>query len=158
MPAYYEIGQPITTNAAAATLSSGPHLTLKTGTNVRAHIMGLYAGSRGATAGGGFLRAHTLATATSSSGTAVTPAKRNPNSAAATTSAMSSQTGPGTTRTHRILAAFAQTGGQGGWVAPEPDAAVQLLAGGGANGNLDVDSIANGASQLVDMLIEFAEL
>jgi hypothetical protein len=157
MPAYYDVALPITTNAVAATLSSGPHLTLRTGTAVRARIQGLYVSARASTAGGGIARLHTLATATSSSGTTVTPAKRNPNWAAATTSALSSQTGPGSTRTQRVSVGFAQTGGQGGWVAWEPDAAIALNSGGGANGNADFDSIANAAAILADMTAEFAE-
>jgi hypothetical protein len=53
---------------------------------------------------------------------------------------------------------FAQTGGQGGWVALEPDHAITLLGGtAGTNTNLEIGSLAVGTSQLVDITNEFNE-
>ena len=158
MPAYYDVALPITTNGSTNTQSTGPHLTLRTGTNIDAEIRGVFVAARGTgTAGSGAIRVMTYATATSSSGTTVTPAKRNPNFAAATTSALSSQTGPGSTPTTRFQIGFSQTGGSNGWVPYEPDAALVLLAGGGANGNADVNSITTSASITCDLAVEFCE-
>lgn len=157
MPMYYDVSIPITTATTAANQSSGPHLTVKSGTAVNAKIMQVMAAARGSSAGGGILRAHTLSTATSSSGTTLTPNKRNPNSPSATSSALSSQTGPGSTPAQRIGIGFAVTGSPSGWVAIEPDSAIKLTAGGGANGNIDFNSIAAVASVVADLSVEFAE-
>lgn len=157
-PFYYDVSLPITTNAGAGTQSSGPHITLRTVSNQTvAMVKGCYVGARSGTAGGGEIRAMTLGTATSSSGTTTSPAKRHPNSPAALTSCLSSQTGPGATPATRFSIGFAQTGGMGGWVAIEPDAAIMLLPNGGANGNLDINSISNAASVAADLTVEFSE-
>lgn len=158
MPSYYDTSYPFTTNASGATQSSGPHLTLRTAANQTVcMVKGIYAGARSSTAGGGVLRVMTLGTATSSSGSTVVAAKRHANSASASTSALSSQTGPGSAPTSRLSVGFAQTGGMGGWVAIEPDAAIMLLPNGGANGNMDVNSYANSASIVADLTVEFSE-
>jgi hypothetical protein len=103
------------------------------------------------------MRVITAGTAQSSSGSSFTPSKRNPNSAAATTSAMTGTT-CSQANTERTAIGFAQTGGMGGWVAIEPDAAIYLQGGGGANGNAEFTTIANASSVTFDFTIEFAEL
>lgn len=156
MPAYYDASLASTTSGTGGSQATACALKLLSGTSVSAALKGCYAAARGGTAGGGILRAIAAATAQSSSGSTFTLAKRNPNSAAATTSAMSATT-CSQTATERFAVGFAQTGGMGGWVAIEPDAAVILLAGGGANGNMEFSPIANAASVTYDVTVELSE-
>lgn len=157
MPQYYDIVTSITTNSAAATISSAPHVRMLTGSAVSAALKGIYAGARSSTAGGGLIKLFTAGTAMSSMGTGYTPTKRNPGFATAITSAATATTCTGATSTLRLSVGFAQTGGMGGWVAIEPDASVLLQPGGGANGNAEFGSIANSASVVADLTIEFSE-
>jgi hypothetical protein len=157
MPAYYDVTFAATTNSAVNTQSTQTHIRLLTGTGLNAFIKGGYAAARSGTAGGGQLRCITAATAMSSQGTGATPTKRNPNTAAATSSAATATTCQGATTIVRWSVGFAQTGGMGGWVAIEPDASVQLNAAGGANGNAEFSTLANGASIPVDLTVEFSE-
>ena len=157
MPAYYDIITSVTTNSAAGTISSAPHLRMLTGTAVSAALKGIYAGARSSTAGGGLIKVFTAGTAMSSMGTGYTPTKRNPGQAAAVTSAATATTCTGATSTLRMSVGFAQTGGMGGWVAIEPDAAILLQPGGSAGGNVEFGSIANSASVLADLSVEFSE-
>ena len=153
-PFFYEIQKSITSNGSANTESD--HLRLLTAANQEtAKIVGLYAGARHGTAGGAQMRFKTFSTA-STTGTATTPAKRHPSNPAAATTAFTSPTA-GSGPTVRLAVGLAQTGGTGGWVALEPNAALSLLANGGANGNGDVFSIANGTSVAIDYTLEFSE-
>lgn len=157
MPFYYDVSIPITTNSGAGTLSTQAHITLRTVANQQvAMVKGCYANARSGTAGGGQIRGLTLGTP-SSSGTTTVPNKRHPNAPAALTSCLTSGGSPGSAPNTRFSLGFAQTGGMGGWVAIEPDASVMLLPNVGANGNLDVMSIANAASIAVDLTLEFSE-
>lgn len=156
-PMYYDVYFGATTNSTINTQSSSPHIRLLSGTAVDALVKGLYVAGRSGTAGGGQVRMITAATAFSSMGTGYTPIKRNPNFAAAITSAATATTCSGNTTSVRASIGFAQTGGMGGWVAIEPDASIRLLSGGGANGNLEVSSLANAASIPVDITLEFSE-
>ncbi len=156
MPAYYEISTNSTTSGTAGSQATASALKLLTGTGVACDVKGIYAAARGGTAGGGIFRMITAGTAQSSSGSTATPAKRNPNNATATTSAMTATT-CSQTATERTAIGFAQTGGMGGWVAIEPDAAIRLLGGGGANGNAEFSPIANAASVTYDFTVEFSE-
>jgi hypothetical protein len=154
MPFFYDINQSVTSNGSANTETN--HLRLLTVANQEtAKIVGLYGAARHGTAGGAQLRFKTWATA-STSGSAATPAKRHPSYPAASTTAFTAPTS-GTTATVRLTVGLAQTGGTGGWVALEPSAALTLLPNGGANGNGDVFSIANGTSVAIDYTLELSE-
>lgn len=157
MPAYFDVAASLTSGSSAGSATSGG-IRLLTGTAVAAVVKGIYAGSRSTTAGGGQHRVITAATALSSMGTGITPSKRNPNTpyAAATTSAASGAT-HANSATLRLSVGSAQTGGMGGWVAIEPDAAIRLLAGGGANGNLETVAFYSSASVAYDITVEFDE-
>lgn len=157
MPAYFDISTSFTANSAAGTQSTQAHIRLLTGSNVPALVKGCYVGARSGTAGGGQVRIITAGTAMSSQGTGFTPTKRNPNSQAATTSAATATTCQGATTTVRTSIGVAQTGGMGGWVAIEPDAAILLISGGGANGNAEIASVFNAASIVFDLTAEFSE-
>ena len=52
---------------------------------------------------------------------------------------------------------FAQTGGQGGWVALERDNCFTLAPNGGANGNVTLDSFTATASQLLQVQVQYLE-
>lgn len=154
MPFFYDLNQSVTSNGSANTETN--HMRLLTVANQEtAKIVGLYGAARHGTAGGAQLRVKTWATA-SSAGSAATPAKRHPSFPAASTTAFTAPTS-GTTPTVRLTVGLAQTGGTGGWVALEPSAALTLLPNGGANGNADVFSIANGTSVAVDFTLELSE-
>ena len=158
MPAYFDVSASLTSGTSAGSATSGG-IRLLTGTAVQALVKGIYVGTRSGTAGGGQHRVITAATALSSAGsTGITPSKRNPNTpyAAATTSAASGHT-HANSATLRLSVGTAQTGGMGGWVAIEPDAAITLLAGGGANGNLETVAFYNAASMAYDITVEFNE-
>lgn len=157
MPMYYDIVTNITTNASGGSVSTSPHVRMLTGTGVSAAIKGVYAGARSSTAGGGLIQLFIAGTAMSSMGTTYTPNKKNPQQPAALTSAATATTCTGATSTKRLSVGFAQTGGMGGWVAIEPDAAILLQPGGSAAGNLEFESLANAASVLADLTIEFSE-
>jgi hypothetical protein len=128
VPYYYSIsktpgtpGTACTTNGGANTLST--HFRFATVANqMVARIMGLFAASRFGTAGGAALylvRPGTIG----SGGTANTPAsKKGTLNRAADTTAFDDATAitPGATPIQQQAVGFAQTGGQGGWVALEP--------------------------------------
>jgi len=156
-PQYYDVFFSATTNSAAGSQSTSPHIRLLSGSNVSTAVKGLYAAGKSGTAGGGQIRMITAATAFSSMGTGYTPTKRNPGYTAALTSAATATTCTGNTTTVRASVGWAQTGGMGGWVAIEPDAAVILTQGGGANGNMEISSLSNAASINVDLTVEFSE-
>lgn len=154
MPFYYDVARSVTTNGT--TLTETDHLRILTVANQEmARVTALYGSCRFGTAGGATLRLATYGTA-STSGSAATPAPRNPNSPAAQTTAF---TGPtvGTTQTIRATVGLAQTGGQGGWVATEVDNAIALKPNGGATGNADMLSLAVGVSVPVDYTLEMQE-
>ena len=156
MPMYYDVSQ----RAITAGTSETVQINFLTGTSKpTCSITGVFANSVGSTAGGCVFTGSTFATAGTSSGTAVTPGKRNPNNAAAQVVAnvAAITTTGSSTRTVRIVVGFAQTGGQGGWVAVTPDTALQLVAGGGTNGYAEFASLANAASQTYNYTIEFYE-
>lgn len=82
----------------------------------------------------------------SSSGSSITPAPRNSDYPSATLTAF---TGPtiGTTANIQLTIGM-MSSGVGGWVQPDPDAAIFLVNGGGANGNLDLLSQTEGTVAL----------
>lgn len=156
MPMYYDLTVSATTSSSAGSQATSSPAKLLTGTAVTAQVKGIYAAARMSTAGGGIVRAITAGTAQSSSGSTFTLSKRNSNFPAATTSAMTATT-CSQTATLRVGVGFAQTGGMGGWVAIEPDAAIQLVSGGSANGNIEFGHIANTASVTYDLAVELSE-
>jgi len=156
MPCYYDVVRETTTNGSANTRS--PHLLFLTGANIRAKIVGLYGSCQSGTAGGATLFGETASTA-GSGGTTYTAGPRNALYPAATTVVTTDATTitTGTTLKSRCFAGLAQTGGMGGWVALEPDHAILLRPSGGANGNFEVASKANGTSITVRAQVEFSE-
>lgn len=157
---YYDLERAITTNGTTQTLST--HLRLLTAAAAAGispgWITALFPKARHGTAGGATARIITAATA-GTGGTGQTPQPRHPDNPASDMTAFNdvSAITPGGTPTVRASAGFAQTGGQGAWVANERDAAITLKQGAGATGNAEVASIAIGVSVLGDLTLEFAE-
>ena len=159
MPFYYNITRSATTNGTGNTCST--HIYVLTAANqANAAIVQIMASVRNSTtAGSGFLSVAKTATAPGGGG-AQTPQKANANNPAAQTtvfddSSAINTSGGATTRLFSI--GFAQTGGQGGWVALERDNAFTLLANGGANGNAKFDSFTATASQALEISSQFLE-
>src|SRR5262245_10755800 len=152
MPFYYDLTFSATTAGSGNTLAT--HLGFRTVANqLTARILGLYAAPKMTVAGGGCLlvsRHPSINTA----GTAISAPnginKRHPDAPPAGTTVFTSPTTGGTPSV-QLKVGFAQTGGQGGWVALEPDHAFSMKANGGANGNAEIGSLAAGNSQLVDI-------
>ena len=157
MPFYYDVNRSVTTNATANT-ETGPETAVRTGTGVQMAMMAFYGSSKspsGTSLAGVMYRVKTFATA-NTVGTAITAGKRNANSPTAVTGWFSGAT-TGTTATVRMTIGMSAPGGAGGWMAVEPDAALQLQSGGGANGNLEVFHIAGIASIVTDYTVDFAD-
>lgn len=157
MPFYFDTVRATTTNGT--TLTESPHLLGLTAANQRvASLRGLYGTARSGTAGGASLRVKTAGTA-GTGGTSQTPAKRESGQPAAGLVVTNDATTitPGMTLTVRLAVGLAQTGGNGGWVALEPAAALSLMPNAGANGNMEIYSIAVGTSVPIDVTMEHAE-
>jgi hypothetical protein len=143
MPIYYDFAKDCTSNAA--TLTSTTHFRFLTIANQPTMSLSLlFGGCYGATAGGGVLRLIIPGTP-GSGGTPQTPGKKRPISPNASTTLFNDTTGitPGAGAVMRFLVGLAQTGGMGGYAPAEPDAAIMLLANGGANGNMEIASLFN---------------
>jgi len=157
---YYDLERAIVTHGTTQTLLT--HLRLLTAAAAAGispgWITALFAKARHGTAGGATARLITAATA-GTGGTAQTPQPRHPDNPAADMTAFNDATAitPGGTPTVRASAGFAQTGGQGAWVANERDAAITLKQGAGAAGNAEVATIAFGTSIPGDLTLEFSE-
>lgn len=160
MPMYYDLSSSFTGSGAGVT-STQDHYRIVTNATVPAQIKGLYAAARMSTAGGGFaILWHGTAT-TSAGGTTITARPRNAAFASAVSCTLTTLgcASAQATANKRVTVGFAQTGGMGGWVAIEPDAAVICSAGAGgvANAYAQVASFCNLASVSMDLTVEFSE-
>ena len=159
MPFYYNFSRSATTNGTGNTCSA--HVRLITVANQQnCVVVQLMAAVRNSTtAGSGFLSVATLAADSTGGMTSITPAKANPLSQAASTTAFTdaTSTAKGSAVTRLFSIGFAQTGGQGGWVALERDNGQTLNPNGGANGNLSLESFTATASQLLEVSGQFLE-
>lgn len=159
MPAYYTVNRSATTNSGANTCT--PHVRIVTAANQQnCSIVQIMASVRNSTtAGSGRLGVGRQTTVTTAGGAAFTPVAMNPASAAAATtafvdsSAFNSEVGTA----YNFSVGFAQTGGQGGWVALERDNGVILAPNGGANGNVTLNSFTATASQALEVSAQFIE-
>lgn len=161
MPYYYTCTRSATTNGTGNTCST--HFRFLTAANAQnATFVQILASIRNSiTAGSGFLSvAKKSAAATLGGGGAYTPLKANNNSPAAALTAADDSSAFTTefAATTRLFAiGYAQTGGQGGWVALERDNGLTLLANAGANGNALLDSFTATASQALEVSAQFIE-
>lgn len=153
----------LTTAAVMYTTSATPgnlvdHLRFATGAAKTAAINACYLTGRGGglTAISGIsVRFIRLATA-STGGTAASIRPRDPLNPAATLTAFSGPT-IGSGAVSLQVAFGCGAAGPGGWVAPNPDSMIDLSAGGGANGNLDMISGSQTASLGFDAVVEHME-
>lgn len=159
MPFYYDVNRITATAASGGTEAN--HIGAKTVANQETvGISGLYVSGRGGTAGGATVRLKHNTGTVYGGGTAQTPAPRNlRGSPAAQLSVVNDATSitPGTTLVQRISIGFAQTGGMGGWVATEPTAKVQMMPNTTNPVDVEVTSIANGATLPIEITMEFGE-
>jgi hypothetical protein len=157
MPLYFDVTRTTTTHGT--TLTELAHLRFATVAAVAARLVALYGSLRSSVAGGGTLRVKKAGTI-GTGGTANTPGSRQGVPAVASTTAFddtSAITG-GTSPKVRLSVGMAQTGGNGGWISPfDPDGSIGMAAGGVANGNLEVFSLAVGTSVPLDVTAELAE-
>lgn len=158
MPFYYDLSRAHTTNGTANTESQVMWGTTIANQQV-AQIAGLYAAPRFLTAGGGQLRLKSNTGTVASGGTAQTPEPRNKLSRAADSAWKNDATTitPGTTLVVRISVGFAQAGGMGGWVAPEPAARIQMMPNATNPVDVEVTSLAASISVPIDASLELIE-
>ncbi len=145
--------QGATSNGSAATETD--HMRFLTGSTRQCMLAQLVVSARNATVGGGTLRLRRYSTP-STSGTAITPAPKDPGSQAAVTTAFTLPT-VGATATQQGSYGLSQTGAQLLFGAAEMNDTWVLQAGGGANGNIDFVSIMNGTSVPFDLTTEHLE-
>ena len=162
MPAYYNATRATTTNASANTCST--HLQARTVTNQpTARIVSVTAAGRptNSTAGAAEVRIGRL-DSQGSGGTALTLNCTRWGSPVPKLTLFSDASGFGTTggaTTYFQAIGFAQTGGQNGWVALEPDDAIHLYNSTTeqTSGNALVDSFATATSAGVVISIRVNE-
>ena len=157
---FYDMNRAITTNGSANTEST--HLWGKTVANQETvQIVGIYAASRFATAGGGQIRLKDNTGSTASGGTTTTSVVPKNRRAAPTVQSVWANDGtaitPGATLTVRLTVGFAQTGGMGGYVPIVPGAAIQMMPN--ATNPVDVEFVSNAATASVtaDLTVDIAE-
>lgn len=159
MPFYYDVNYAFTTNGTLNTEST--HMYAKTVANQEsAKITGIYPNARMSTAGGAQLRVKTNTGTSASGGTASTPAAKYARPAfAAQTTFFNDGTAitVGGTLVKRLTIGFAQTGGMGGWVPPEPAGAFAMSPNATNPVDIEFVSIASAASVPGDLTIEFSE-
>ena len=160
MPLYYSTNRVTTTNGTANTCSTNMAIVAAT-LYQTARLTAVLVNARNSTAGGGELRiAGTVAGGNSNAqpdlGAAATIVRKRDDSPAAVTSVLidSSVIGTnGTTQEHTSIG-FAETGGQNGWVALEPDDAFLLRP---TRGCQRFNSYAVGTSQNISITLHFNE-
>jgi hypothetical protein len=159
MPFYYDLNRAITTNGSSGTEST--HLWGTTVANQETvGIAELYIASRFGTAGGAQIRLKYNSGTVASGGNAQTPQAKNLRGAPAAQSVWKndgSTITPGTTLTTRLTVGFAQTGGMGGWVAPEPTAKFQMMPNAANPVDAEIVSIASSTSVTADLTLGFGE-
>jgi hypothetical protein len=111
------------------------------------------------TVGSGIARLRDNTGTVFSGGTATTPTARNRRTTAAQLTAVNDASAitVGTTLLTRAVVGYAQTGGQNGWTAIEPAAAVQLGANATNPIDAEVDSLTLSGAQAIDLGLEFCE-
>jgi hypothetical protein len=151
---YYSIAESHTTNGTANTESNV--LRTATGATREAHFSRLVAGaSGGAVDAQVWLKLWRMSVA-STVGTAETPKPHdNLSPAAATTANLGATTG--TKETNPAMQVAFNSRAMVQWVALNPDECHSLVAGGGANGNIDLLSEASLASVVAKYVLTFYE-
>jgi hypothetical protein len=156
---YYDVARITASNATPNTAST--HLWAKTIANqesvgIKAIIT--HAQNFG-TAGSAALRVYENTGTTASGGTGQIPHLANMRAPAAQSVWANDATSitPGVTLFLRRSIGFAQTGGNGGWVAIEPSAALQMMPNAANPVDMEFVSLAFTASVPIDFTVEFSE-
>jgi hypothetical protein len=156
---FYDLNRAVTTNASANTEST--HMWAKTAANQEtANITGIYGAFRFATAGGVQVNVKDNSGTTASGGTGQTPRPRNIRAAPAAQSTWANDGTAitnGTTLVVRLSIGCAGTGGMGGWVAPVPSAAFQMMPNATNPVDMEFTSNAAVASVTGNISWEFSE-
>jgi hypothetical protein len=156
---FYDVQRSTSTNGSANTESS--HLWGTTVANQEpVSIIGAYAAARFATAGGGQLRIKDNTGTVASGGTAQVPTPKNRRSAPAAQSAWKSDASAitaGTTLVIRATVGFAVTGGMGGYVAPTPQGAIQMMPNATNPIDVEITSLAAQAAVPIDITVDISE-
>lgn len=155
MPFYYSVENTHTTSATAATEADALRTT--TGAARTSSVSRLVVGASGAAQDNQVMAKLWRMSVASTVGTAVTPKPRDNSSPA---SALSGNTGPtiGTKETSPTLVLPFNSRAMVQWVALNPDEAIALAAGGGANGNVDLlDEEAAGVAVAIRYGLTFFE-
>lgn len=159
MPFFYDVSRATTSNGSANTETT--HLWGTTVANQETvSIFGLYGAARFATAGGGQLRLKDNTGTVASGGTATTPTPKNRRGNPAAQSSWKNDATaitPGATLLTRMTVGFAQTGGMGGYVPPQQNAAVQMMPNGANPIDVEVTSNMATASVTFDMTLDIGE-
>lgn len=157
MPFYYSSLRVATSNATANTCTTHMGISAPTLYGL-VRVTAVLVNGRNSTAGGGELRlAYTTgAIAAITGGTAITPSLKRDDFPAAAATVVGDATAIGTqgTTTEHTSIGWAETGGQNGWVALEPDDAFQLRSNRGC---LRLNSYAVGVSQALQLTLHHAE-
>lgn len=148
-------GANVATNATPNTETD--HLRTVTGASRQALLNALYVIGKGAglTAISGIVFRFKRFSTASTAGAAITPAPRDPTAPASTITAATAPTAGATPTLQNAIGCGAA--GPGGWVAPNPDSQMTMVAGGGANGNVDLFSASGTASLNFEYTLEHAE-
>lgn len=156
---FYDLQRSTTSNGSANTETT--HLWGTTVANQEpVSLIGCYAAARFATAGGGQLRVKHNTSTVASGGTTQAPAPKNLRSAPAAQSAWKNDATAITAGAALVLRAtigFAQTGGMGGYVAPTPQGAIQMMPNATNPVDLEITSNAAAASVPIDITVDISE-
>lgn len=155
MPFYYSVETSHATSATAATEADAVRIT--TGASRTCAISRLILGAAGAAQDNQCMGKLWRMSVASTVGTAFTPKPRDNSAPAAVTTA---NTGPtiGTKETNASLILPFNSRAMVQWVALNPDEAIVLAAGGGANGNIDLlDEQAAGTAVTIRYGLTFYE-
>jgi len=155
---FYDLNRAATTNASAGTENT--HLWGKTIANQETvSIMECLVSMRGGTAGGATVRIKSNTGTVASGGTSQTPQPSNLRLPAAQSTWFNDATAitNGTTLLVRAIAGAAQTGGSGGMVPVVAGAALQMMANSLNPVDMEVTSLANGSSVVLDVKLGILE-
>lgn len=145
-----------TSSSAANATTDASKIT--SGSNVDTRIVGVYVAAYSTTAGGYDLRVtRTQTIGTGGSAYTLVPRDGTAPAAVATASTNNTTAASGTLTTQLTVGAPA-TGGMGGWIMVDPDAAIKLNRGGSTtSGSVDFLDICAVASVTADHTIEVVE-
>ena len=156
MPFFYAFNYTATSSSSANNTSDAGKIT--SGSNVDGRIVGVYIAAYSTTAGGFDLRV-TRTQTSGTGGTSYTLLPRDGTApAAVSTASTNNTTAASGTLTTQLTVGAPATGGMGGWIMVDPDAAIKLNRGGSTtSGNVDLLDICAVASVTADLTVEVCE-